>query len=108
MKYHKLHSNEIYTRIKEVGKRYSLLVLILLVDTANHWRVNREMTRLSVLTGFTVVLAWEDEEAARYIETLKAYEYKSPEAIRERTGDTPIDKVSLCPILIHEGLNPQP
>lgn len=43
---------------------------------------------------FTVVLAWSNEEAARYLETFKAFEYKTADAIKPRTGDSALDRVS--------------
>ncbi|KAJ2336668.1 ssDNA endonuclease and repair protein rad10 [Coemansia sp. RSA 2673] len=36
----------------------------------------------------TILLAWSLDEAGRYIETLKAFEHRQPDIIRERVEDT--------------------
>lgn len=92
LRYHKLHPNYIYERLKELGKQYSLRLLLVLVDTGDHAKALRELTRVSVVLEFTVVLAWSNEEAARYLETFKAFEHKTADAIRPRTGDSTLDK----------------
>lgn len=45
----------------------------------------RELTRLtSLYQHWTLILAWRPLDAARYIETLKMYENKTPEIIMEK------------------------
>lgn len=94
LRYHKLHSNYIYDRLRALGRAYSLRVLLLYVDGPDHVRAIRELTRASVVLEFCVLLAWSNEEAARYIETFKAYELRSADALRTRTGERPYDKLA--------------
>ena len=93
LRYHKLHPNYIYERLKELGKQYALRILLVLVDTGDHVKALRELTRISVILEFTVVLAWSNEEAARYLETFKAFEHKTADAIKPKTGNTVLDRV---------------
>jgi DNA excision repair protein ERCC-1 len=53
----------------------------------DHQELIRELTRLSISADMTLFLAWSAEEAARYIETFKAFEHRSPDALRERVDD---------------------
>lgn len=48
------------------------------------------------MNDFTVVCAWSNEEAARYIETFKAYENKAPDAIKERVENDYLSKLTDC------------
>jgi len=100
MRYHKLHSNYIYERLKSVGRAYSLRVVLLLVEGPDHERAIRELTRASVTLEYCLLLAWSNEEAARYIETFKAYETKPIESLRTRSGERPLDMLAqaLCEI----------
>eukprot|EP00160_Parvularia_atlantis_P014381 Unigene3549_Nuclearia_a/m.10833 Unigene3549_Nuclearia_a/g.10833 ORF Unigene3549_Nuclearia_a/g.10833 Unigene3549_Nuclearia_a/m.10833 type:complete len:140 (+) Unigene3549_Nuclearia_a:432-851(+) len=41
---------------------------------------------MCVITKFTLILAWSNEEVARYLETYKAYELKSADAIKGRAN----------------------
>jgi DNA excision repair protein ERCC-1 len=41
-----------------------------------------------------MILAWSNEEAGRYLETFKAFEHKTADAIKPRTGDTKLDRLS--------------
>ena len=71
-------------RIGELGRAFTLRVLLVLVDTDDNIRSLLELNSFCFLNDFTLILAWSREEAARYIETLKAYEKKSPESIQEK------------------------
>lgn len=65
----------------------------MLVDTKDHTKILRELTRVSVLLDFTIILAWSMEETGRYIETFKAYETKSADSIKEKQATTDQDRV---------------
>lgn len=65
----------------------------MLVDTGDHAKVIRELTRVSVALDYCVVLAWTNEEAGRYMETFKAFENKTSDAIKARPGETTLGKV---------------
>ncbi|KAF9163980.1 Excision repair cross-complementation group 1 [Actinomortierella ambigua] len=86
----------IYSRIAAIGKSFVLRVLLVLVDVDTHQQAIRELTRVAVTSEFTLICCWSNEEAARYIETYKAYENKPPDAIRERVDNDYLSKLSDC------------
>lgn len=47
-----------------------------------------------MVNDLTLVCAWSNEEAARYIETYKAYENKAPDAIKERVDNDYLSKLT--------------
>lgn len=94
LKYHKLHPNYVYERLKILGKAFLGRFLLVQVDTKDHTKVLRELTRISFLLNFTLVLAWSIEEAGRYIETLKAYETKTPDSIKEKPAESDAERVT--------------
>lgn len=93
LRYHKLHPNYVYERLKELGKLYTLRLLLVLVDTGDFTKSLRELHRVSIVLNFTVVLAWSNEEAGRYLETFKAFEHKPADAIRVKAGTTSVEKL---------------
>ncbi len=42
------------------------------------------------------MLAWSEEDIAKYIETYKSFENKPPDLIKERVDDQYFDKVELA------------
>ncbi len=64
-----------------------------MIDTKDHEKTLRELTRISILLEFTIVLAWNIEEAGRYIETFKAYENKTPDAIKEKPAASNTERI---------------
>ncbi|KAL1842929.1 hypothetical protein VTJ49DRAFT_3717 [Mycothermus thermophilus] len=87
LKYHRLHPEYIYTRIRNLQGKYNLRVLLTLVDIPNHEDSLRELSKTSVVNGVTVVLAWSAAEAARYLELYKAYEHAGFAAIRGQQAE---------------------
>jgi DNA excision repair protein ERCC-1 len=61
-----------------------LRVLLVQVDVDDAVAPLQELARLSLFADVTLLVAWSTHEAARYLETLKAYEHKAPTAIQER------------------------
>lgn len=82
LKYHRLHPEYIYTRIKALGKLYGLRILLARVDVDNHEEALRELSKTSVVNDFTLILCWSEKEAARYLELFKSYEHASPASIK--------------------------
>ncbi|KAL7747115.1 ssDNA endonuclease and repair protein rad10 [Sorochytrium milnesiophthora] len=87
LKYHRLHPEYIYHRIQQLGSQFLLRVVLTLVDIDDHQPTVRELTKVTVVNGYTMVLAWSKEEAARYIETYKQFEHKPPDLIKSRVND---------------------
>ena len=94
MRYHRLHPNYIYERLRQVGKNFILRVLVLLIDIKDPDKTIRELTRVSMILEFTIILAWSCEEAAKYIETFKVYENKPVDAIKKRVGNTFLERAN--------------
>jgi len=88
LKYHLLHPNYLAARLQGVGNAFTLRVLLLLVDQDDSERPLLELTQLTFAYGWTLVCCWSVEEVARYLETLRAYEKKTAQAIAERVDDT--------------------
>lgn len=82
LKYHRLHPEYIYTRIRNLRGKYNLRILLTLVDIPNHEDSLRELSKTSLVNDVTIILAWSAAEAARYLELYKSYEHAGFAAIR--------------------------
>jgi DNA excision repair protein ERCC-1 len=87
LKYHLLHPRHAEVRIKELGRSYKLRILLVLVDDDNNVRSLQELNKLCFSTDVTLILAWNNEECARYLETFKLYENKDASAIKEKVKE---------------------
>lgn len=79
-----LHPKHAERRICEVGKSFRLRILLALVDDDSCLKSLLELNKIAFVSDFSLILAWSNEEAARYIETLKSYENKSSSSIQEK------------------------
>ncbi|KAF4595783.1 hypothetical protein GQ602_001396 [Ophiocordyceps camponoti-floridani] len=93
LKYHRLHPEYIYTRIRNLQGKYTLRVLLTMVDIPNHEDSLRELSKTSVVNNVTVILCWSAAEAARYLELYKSYENASFAAIRGRQASSYADRL---------------
>jgi DNA excision repair protein ERCC-1 len=82
LKYHRLHPEYIYTRIRNLQGKYNLRVLLTMVDIPNHEASLKELSKTSLVNNVTLILCWSAAEAARYLELFKSYENASFGAIR--------------------------
>lgn len=82
LKYHRLHPEYIYNRIKSLAGKYNLRILLVMVDIGNHEDSLKELSKTSLVNNVTVILCWSAAEAARYLELYKSYEHASPNAIK--------------------------
>ena len=89
-KYHALYPQYIYQRLAAVGRDFELRVLLVLVDVVvdAHARTLRHLNHLAVVHDWTLLLAWSDTEAARYLETLKALDGKDATWIQKKKTST--------------------
>ncbi|KAJ2501406.1 ssDNA endonuclease and repair protein rad10 [Coemansia sp. RSA 1972] len=94
IKYHRLHPEYISQRIEALGRSYTTRVLLVYMDTDDSKVPLREINKVALLGDMTLLLAWSLDEAGRYIETLKAYEHKQPDIIRERVEDTYVGRLN--------------
>ena len=88
LKYHRLHPEYIYTRLRQLGKLYNLRILLTMVDITNHEEALKELSKTSMINNLTLILCWSSQEAGRYLELFKSYEHASPASIRAHQAET--------------------
>lgn len=93
LKYHRLHPEYIYNRIKNLQGKYSLRIVLTMVDIANHEDSLKELSKTSLVNNVTVMLCWSAAEAARYLELYKSFEHSNPTAIRGTESKGYADKM---------------
>ena len=93
LKYHRLHPEYIYARIRALGHKYNLRVLLTMVDIQNHEESLKELSKTSLINNLTLILCWSAPEAGRYIELFKSYEHASPTSIRAHQSTSYSEKV---------------
>ncbi|KAK6337430.1 ssDNA endonuclease and repair protein rad10 [Orbilia blumenaviensis] len=93
LKYHRLHPEYIYIRIKALGQAYTLRVLLVLVDTDQHSDPLKELTKTGIVHNLTVMLSWSPAEAGRYVELYKALESTPATMIKERQKEDFMSRV---------------
>lgn len=82
LKYHRLHPEYIYNRIRDLKGQYNLRILLTMVDIDNHEESLRELSKTSLINHVTLMLCWSAQEAGRYLELFKTYEHAAPTSIR--------------------------
>ncbi|KAF2094817.1 DNA repair protein rad10, partial [Rhizodiscina lignyota] len=95
IKYHRLHPEYVYNRIRQLQGKYQLRILLTLVDVDDHEEPLRELSKTSLINNITIMLCWSAAEAARYLELYKMYEHASPsnQSIRGHRAETYGDKM---------------
>ncbi|KAL6765147.1 hypothetical protein V8C86DRAFT_1029283 [Haematococcus lacustris] len=84
LRYHLLHPEYILYRIKELQRAFALRLLLVLVDVEDPTKPLENITKAALTNDCTLICAWSPQEAARYLETYKAYESKPASNIQER------------------------
>ncbi|RVX18983.1 DNA excision repair protein ERCC-1 [Vitis vinifera] len=85
LRYHLLHPDYLYYRIRELQKNFKLRVVLCHVDVEDVIKPLLEVTRTALLHDCTLLCAWSLEECGRYLETIKVYENKSADIIQGQT-----------------------
>jgi DNA excision repair protein ERCC-1 len=94
LKYHRLHPEYIYNRIRGLQGKYNLRILLTMVDIGNHEDSLKELSKTSLINNVTVILCWSAAEAGRYLELYKSYEHANASAIRgSGSGTSYADKL---------------
>ncbi|KFH40429.1 Mating-type switching protein-like protein [Hapsidospora chrysogenum ATCC 11550] len=104
LKYHRLHPEYIYTRIRNLQGRYTVRILLTMVDISNHEDPLRELSKTSLVNNVTLMLCWSAAEAARYLELYKSYENAGFAAIKGQQGSSYADKL-VDFVTVPRGLN---
>jgi DNA excision repair protein ERCC-1 len=95
LRYHNLHPDYIYRRIRELQSDYTLRVLLVLVDVEENYRpALLFLNKLATQHRLSLLLSWSEEEAARYLETFKAFESKDASLIQKKDKDTFADQLT--------------
>jgi len=81
LKYHRLKPEYIIERIKQLGKKFALQIILCEIDIPEPKQALRELNRMCVWAGWTLILGWTPEEIARYMECYKSFEYKPPDLL---------------------------
>ncbi|KAE8348427.1 restriction endonuclease type II-like protein [Aspergillus coremiiformis] len=88
LKYHRLHPEYIYSRIRLLAGKYLLRILLIMVDIPNHEESLKELSKTSIINNLTLVLCWSAPEAAHYLELFKSSENSQPTAIRTQQAQS--------------------
>ncbi|KAH8697277.1 putative mating-type switch/DNA repair protein Swi10/Rad10 [Talaromyces proteolyticus] len=88
LKYHRLHPEYIYSRIRVLAGKYSLRILLVMVDIPNHEETLKELSKTSIVNNVTLILCWSAPEAAHYLELFKSSENAQPTAIRSQQAQS--------------------
>lgn len=84
IRYHNLKPTYIYDRFNELGNAFSLRILLLMVDVPEPRNPLKELTKFAALANATLMACWSYEEAAKFLELYKQFEFKSPEILMEK------------------------
>lgn len=87
LRYHLLHPDYLYYRIRELQKNFKLRVILCHIDIEDVVKPLHEVTRTSLLHDCTLLCGWSLEECGRYLETIKVFENKPADSIREHTDN---------------------
>ena len=82
LKYHRLHPEYIYSRIRALAGKYNLRIVLTMVDIQNHEEPLKELSKTSLINNVTIILCWSAQEAGRYLELYKTFEHAAPTSIR--------------------------
>ncbi|KAL3277565.1 hypothetical protein HHI36_012908 [Cryptolaemus montrouzieri] len=88
LRYHSLNPDYIHTRLKKLGNKYELRVLLVQVDIKDPHQLLKNLTRICILADLTLILAWSSEEAGKILENYKIYENKPADNLMEKSEST--------------------
>jgi DNA excision repair protein ERCC-1 len=88
LKYHRLHPEYIYSRIRLLAGKYNLRIVLVMVDIPNHEDTLKELSKTSIINNLTLMLCWSAPEAAHYLELFKSSEHAQPTAIRTQQAQS--------------------
>lgn len=93
LKYHRLHPEYVYSRIRALQGKYNLRILLTMVDIQNHEESLKELSKTSLINNLTLILCWSAQEAGRYLELYKSYEHASSTSIRAHQSSSYAEKL---------------
>eukprot|EP00088_Acartia_fossae_P014342 TRINITY_DN1766_c0_g1_i4.p1 TRINITY_DN1766_c0_g1~~TRINITY_DN1766_c0_g1_i4.p1 ORF type:complete len:234 (-),score=46.58 TRINITY_DN1766_c0_g1_i4:58-759(-) len=93
LRYFNLHPDYIHDRLKALGSGTKLRVLLVLIDQKDPHHALNKLMRICILSELTLMLAWNNLEAGKILETYKLYENKPPDMIMEKAGTHVHEKI---------------
>ncbi|CAH8436497.1 unnamed protein product [Dicrocoelium dendriticum] len=81
LRYHNLNPEYIFKRVRQTKQNYQLSVLLCQIDVTDPHYPLKELCKFCLSEKLTLMLAWNAEEAARYLEAYKALENKPPDGL---------------------------
>ncbi|KAF1968614.1 hypothetical protein BU23DRAFT_558344 [Bimuria novae-zelandiae CBS 107.79] len=93
LKYHRLHPEYIFNRIRDLKGQYKLRILLTMVDIENHEDSLRDLSKTSLINNVTIMLAWSAQEAGRYLELFKTFEHAAPTSIKAQQSEHYSDRL---------------
>jgi len=93
LKYHRLHPEYIYTRIKGLQHKFKLRIILTMVDIDNHEEALKELSKTSLINEVTLILCWSAAEGGRYLELFKSYEHAPPTSIKAHQSTSYSDRL---------------
>jgi len=93
LKYHRLHPEYIYNRIKQLQGKYALRIVLVMVDIQNHEDPLKGLSKTSLINNVTLVLCWSAAEGGRYLELFKTYENAAPTSIKQHQSTAYSDRL---------------
>jgi DNA excision repair protein ERCC-1 len=94
LRYHLLHPKYIFARCAALQARYTVRVLLVLVDLEDNERSLLQLTGIALANQWTMLCAWSMVEAARYVESLRSFENNSAAIIKEKVEDSHFAQIS--------------
>lgn len=83
MKYHQSNNNYILGRIAALPATYVVRILLVLVDIEDEEAMLLQLNGLAIARDMTLILAFSNEEVARYLETYKSLEHTNADTLKE-------------------------
>lgn len=96
LRYHHFNPEYVHERLRQLGQRYELRILLVQVDVKDPHQTLRELAKMAMMADCTLMLAWSPEEAGRYLETYKVYENKPPDALLGQSEGDYLSKLTDC------------
>lgn len=87
LRYHALHPNYIYDRIRALQKtgQFLLRIILCLVDVKEPAEIVKELAKAALVFDMTLLLAFSSEEAGMYIQTFKSFRSKPADMIKKKS-----------------------
>ncbi|XP_020609277.1 DNA excision repair protein ERCC-1-like isoform X1 [Orbicella faveolata] len=96
LRYHHFNPEYVHERLRQLGQRYQLRILLVQVDVKDPHQTLKELAKMAMMADCTLMLAWSPEEAGRYLETYKVYENKPPDALLGQSEGDYLSKLTDC------------